>query len=155
MNSTPPKRFNSDLTRVDGQARLGLPMKALEKGLNIALSEIVSLPTKKAALMRCVSLANKDDKIADHLDIDKAQWSRIKTGTANFPENLETKLMLFCENYIPLIWQIYQCGFDPDSIKPLQSEMEKAINEKDREIADLRNEREVTLKLLRDLKAVD
>lgn len=155
MKSITPKRFNARLTPVDGQAAMGLPMKALEKGLNIPIAEIVALPTKKAALMRCVSLGGKEDKIADHLGIDKAQWSRIKNGGAHFPEDLETALMLFCENYVPLIWQLYQCGFDPDSIKPLQSEMEKALADRDREIAALKNEREVTLKILRDLKAVD
>lgn len=153
MKSINTKSFNAQLTAVDGQLSLGLPGKPLLTGLQIPLSEIVGLSSKKRALFRCVELSGKDDQtIAEALDIDKAQWSRIKNGGAHFPEDKEIELMQICGNYVPLIWELYACGFDPDSIRPLQSEMERAMAAKDAELAELRNEREVMMKLLRDMK---
>ena len=75
-------------------------------------SELARIPDFHAAIKKCVDNSGHDDKfIALDLEIDTAQWSRIKTGQANFPPKRINDLMDICANEIPLRWLAFSRGY--------------------------------------------
>lgn len=68
--------------------------------------------TMLQAIHLCIHLSKikKNYAIADSLGIDRGHWTRIMHGTAHFPTNKITDLMLLCGNYAPLQWLAIAAG---------------------------------------------
>jgi hypothetical protein len=110
----------------------------------VALEIITSQGTFKDALRLCKSVSGLTDaQLCQELDIEPAQWSRIFGNSANFPESKLPKFMHLCGSVIPLIWLAYVSGY---SIRPLQTELEQALDEATRKNSEL----ELKLSTIRD-----
>ncbi len=91
---------------------------------------IVRCPSWKDALRLAKNLSGLDDKyFASQLDIDPAQWSRIWSGQAHFPEGKLEEFIKLCGNLIPLRWLSLRFGY---GLHPLKSALELEL-EKERE----------------------
>lgn len=109
---------------------------------------IERLPNMLAAIKLCVQVSGFEDKpVCGHLEIDAAQWSRIKAGTANFPTNKLNDLMDYCGNEIPLRWQAMSRGYE---LKRRLSEIEAELERQRAENAELRNEISIVRKWFAD-----
>jgi hypothetical protein len=127
-----------------------MDMKLLEKDRSrvVSLEVIEAQKTFKDALRLCKSISGVDDKeIFVKLDIDQAQWSRIFTGAANFPENKLLEYMEICNNKIPLIWLAVRCGY---VIQPRKNEYELEIDRLKEELIEIKMEREKVIRFLQD-----
>jgi hypothetical protein len=121
---------------------LDVPMARRAHRVDVSLGDIAKIPSKSAAIARCVQLSGLQDKqIYGPLALDKAHWTRIKQGSANFPPDSESPLMRLCGNHVPLLWSAYHEGFE---LRPILSAVEaenlilKAkLEDKDRHIATL------------------
>lgn len=88
-----------------------LPMKPPMRELDVGM--VTQQPTLTGAIMLCVYISGLDDRdLAKALAIDPAQWSRIKSGQAHFPQERMNRLMDICGNEAPLIWLASRRGYD-------------------------------------------
>lgn len=88
-----------------------LPMKPPMRELDVGM--VTQQPTLTGAIMLCVHISGLDDRdLAKALAIDPAQWSRIKSGQAHFPQERMNRLMDICGNEAPLIWLASRRGYD-------------------------------------------
>lgn len=126
---------------VPGQ--LELPMKPTMQDLD---ADMVSRqPSLTAAILLCQQIAGLDDReLAKALALDPAQWSRVKTGQAHFPQERLNRLMDVCGNEAPLIWLASRRGYD---LKARMTLLEQRLDQ-ERSRAEKLEEQN---KLLRDL----
>lgn len=88
-----------------------LPMKPPMRELDVGM--VTQQPTLTGAIMLCVHISGLDDRdLAKALAIDPAQWSRIKSGQAHFPQERMNRLMDICGNEAPLIWLASRRGYN-------------------------------------------
>lgn len=91
----------------------------------VSAALIVRQPTMLSALQLSQTVSGLDDKqIYSPLGVDHAQWSRIKTGGANFPVNQLCEFMRLTGNHIPLVWLAHQMGYE---LRPLLSTLEQQL----------------------------
>lgn len=108
---------------------------------------IQAQPSFLAAILLAMTVSGREDKqIYSPLEIDHAQWSRIRGGTANFPVNRLDQFMDLVGNDIPLRWLAFKRGFE---LKPLRSELERRVLELE---AQLEREREARSTIVRFVK---
>lgn len=90
--------------------------------------EVARKQTLGAAIGHCMELAGFDmDKEVPIKGLDKSQFSRWKSGSEGIKwEKFET-LMNGCGNDAPLLWMLYQRGYDLNSLRKRESETEKAL----------------------------
>jgi len=75
------------------------------------------------AIKLCVDLAPVPEKsVCLDLGVDQAQWSRIKTGQAHFPQRKINELMDICGNEAPMQWLAWSNGY---GLVRLQSHVER------------------------------
>ena len=92
----------------------------------------------KEALKLCKQVSGlTDDQLCQELDIDPAQWSRIWSSKANFPDDKTIQFMTLCGNLVPIRWEAMQFGH---GIHRLKSDLEMQVEERDRKIAELESE---------------
>lgn len=117
---------------------------------DISLEFIVSRPTMLHALNFAQEVSGIPDKqIADALDLDTAQLSRIKSGNAHFPPNKLAAFMRTTGNTIPLQWLAHTMGFE---LKPLRSELEKQVEQLRSELEESRREGQLMRSLITERK---
>jgi hypothetical protein len=108
------------------------------------LETILAQPTMKDALKLSISVSGlTHQQCAQACDIDMAQWSRIFSNGAHFPES---KLPLFMEtvgNVIPLIWLNHRMGY---TMSPLKNEYEMEIEKLQKQVAEKDKEIEILAK---------
>lgn len=100
-------------------------------------------------LARTVSGLN-DKQFTMDLDIDPGQWSRIWSGSGNFPEKKIERFMELCGNIIPLKWLAFKSGFE---LKPLKSALEVENEALRTELEAKTREIEVIKKFLKETRA--
>jgi hypothetical protein len=102
-------------------------------------------PTFTSALLLCQQLSGLADKeVAAALKLDKAQWARIKSGDAHFPQDKLQTFMAVCGNEVPLLWLASQQGY----------ELQPKLNEYQRQILlerERANKAEEQVRLMADL----
>jgi hypothetical protein len=104
--------------------------------IRVPLDVIMAQPTLKDAIRLSKSVSGLDDKqICGILEIDPAQWSRIFTGQANFPENKLIQFMETCGNIIPVIWLSCNLGYD---LQPAETELEAELRQERAEKEELK-----------------
>ena len=108
--------------------QLDLPVRGTPVSVDVA--DIARQQTFAAALTFCASKSGKQDKhIAADIGMQDAVWSRCKTGQNSPSGEQLVRLMQACGNAAPLFWLLLQMGFDPASLRPLESETERALRE--------------------------
>lgn len=120
--------------------------------VHIDVSEIARQPSGAACLALAASKAGKQDKvIAADLGMQDAVWSRCKSGQNSLsPE----QLVALCEvtgTLAPIAWMLLQLGYDPRSLRRIESEVETQNRELRERVESLEREREIERRLVRDL----
>lgn len=114
-------------------------------------AQLLSLPDKKAALLLTINSSGLEDKeIYSPLGIDKAQFSRIRSGQMNFPIEKEDALMTLCGNEILLRWSALTRGYD---LVPRRSSLERERDEALADAAEARRELEIAKRLFKEMRA--
>lgn len=84
--------------------------------------------------------------------VDKAAWSR----WVNDGEGVEwaklIQIMDACGNDAPLLWMLHARGYDLNSLRRTETEIEKALRLANERIRELEHDKEVERKLFRDLR---
>lgn len=128
-----PQRDSIGLTQV------GLRLKSRSLSVVIDLGAVTRQPSFNAAIVLCVQSSGLDRKqVYTALDIDPATWSRMESGRAHFPVNKLEQLMDLCGNEAPLMWLVNARGYEWESVREKQTEIEKRLADAQQENADLR-----------------
>lgn len=108
--------------------QIDLPMKG--RPVEVDLDDVARQQSWAAVLTYCASKSGKQDKaVAADIGMQDAVWSRCKTGQ-NSPNGEQLiRLMHACGNAAPLFWLLMRMGFDPASLRPLESESERKVRE--------------------------
>ena len=110
--------------------------------VTVAPDEIARKMSWAAAIEHCAELAgySLDKQSSAEVGMDKARWSRIKSGQEGIkPEQLEA-FMDACGNDAPLLWLLHRRGWDLHSLRRRETETERLLRvERERaEAAELR-----------------
>ena len=94
------------LKEVEPQQQISLEMPIKRLSIHDVSDDVIRTKnTFRDALLLCVQLAPVPEKVVYmELGIDKGQWSRMKGGTAHFPDEKLPTLMDLCGNEVPLRW---------------------------------------------------
>lgn len=104
----------------------------------IPLDVILKQPSRVAVIrLQAHASGLLDDQICQELGIQNVQWSRIMDGRAHFPTEKYTRFNQITGLHCVLLWDLYQAGFDPASIRPLRSDLERKLLEREQEIEAL------------------
>jgi hypothetical protein len=120
--------------------------------------EIDREKTLGGAIELCAKAAGREPKeIMDAIRVDgkaldKAQWSRWKSGEEGVVWPKLVALMDVCGNDAPLLWMLQARGYDLHSLRRQESETEKALRIAKEELAKERAEREVERRLFREMR---
>lgn len=129
-----------------------LDLKVSGDPVHVDLAEIQRQPSWCAALSLCANKSGLHDKvIAADVGIDNAVWSRIKSGqNAPSGEQLD-KLMTRCGNEAPLFWLLLKRGYDPRSLRRIETNVERENRELRERLSALESERVIERRTIRDL----
>lgn len=113
-------------------------------------NEIVREKSLGGAITLCAKAAGfeLDKELQRELDVDKAQFSRWQSGAEGIVWPKFVRLMDICGNDAPLRWMLHQRGYDLNSLRRRETELERELREAREEIDRLKAEREVELRLL-------
>lgn len=115
---------------------------------------VAAMPSFEAALVECASKAGSQDKtVALDTNIDNALWSRIKQGEAGVRGRWLVRFMRAQGNYLPLFWLCHACGFDPRSLRRLESDLERQVRELQEQLCKERNDKAVILDFVKQARA--
>ena len=104
---------------------------------DVSIGTITRRPTFLRAMHLAQELSGLEDKqIYGPLEIDAGHWSRIKGGAAAFPMD-ERFLHFFSivQNHVPLIWLAESLGYDWQTIRRHQSDLEREVQRLREEVA--------------------
>lgn len=90
-----------------------------------------------------------DKQASADIAMDKAQWSRIKSGQEGIKWARLEKFLDNMGNDIPLLWMLHQRGYDVLSLRKRESEVERALREANEKIATLEHDKRVLAEALR------
>jgi len=94
------------------------------------MADVARQQSWASVLTYCASKSGKQDKsIAADIGMQDAVWSRCKSGQNSPSGEQLVRLMHACGNAAPLVWLLIQMGFDPASLRPLESETERKVRE--------------------------
>lgn len=106
----------------------------------LAVEEVMRKRSLGAAIELCAAAGGHDlDKeLQLKLGVDKAQFSRWQSGTEGIVWPKLRRLMDACGNAAPLLWMCWDYGFDPASVRRLETNIERENRELREENAALR-----------------
>lgn len=98
---------------------------------DVSEAEIAREKTLGGAIELCAKAAgfSLDKELQAELGVDKAQFSRWQSGQEGIIWPKFAKLMDICGNDAPLLWMLYRRGYDLNSLRKRESEMERQIRE--------------------------
>lgn len=133
-------------------SQLALPLRG--PSVTVDMDDVEKQTTGAAAIALCATKSGKLDKVlAADIGAQEAVWSRIQTTGKGFSLEQLSLLMDSCGNEAPLQWLLLLRGYDPRSLRKLESESERELRQARDEIGQLKAEREITIKLLREVRA--
>lgn len=136
---------------VDAQ-QIDLPIRprASQPVADIPLDVILRQPTRLAVIRLQIHASGlTEDQVSTELGIQPAQWSRIMSGTAHFPTEKYQRLNQVTGSHYVLLWDLRQAGFDPASIRPLRSDLERRLEEERARNQELQREMEIMQRYIR------
>lgn len=89
-----------------------------------------------------------DKELQMELGVDKAQFSRWQSGSEGVVWPKLEKLMDACGNDAPLLWMLYQRGYDLHSLRKRETETERALREAKERIEGLERDKRVLVEAL-------
>ncbi|MEO1082416.1 MAG: hypothetical protein AAFY29_22870 [Pseudomonadota bacterium] len=104
----------------------------------VSAEEIARKRTFGAAMVLCAELGGYelDKQLQTDLEVDKAQFSRWKRDGEGIHWKKLRELMDLCGNHAPVLWMLHQLGYDLESLRKRETEIEKQLREeKDRRAA--------------------
>ena len=112
------------------------------------------LSSEAAAMKYAIALSHRQDKsIAIDADIDPAILSRAKAGQARLNETDMDAFMDAAGSEAPLYAFLLRRGYDPRCLRKLETETERELREAREQIARMQAEREIELRLMKELRA--
>jgi hypothetical protein len=113
------QRYSTDLAEVVNQ--LGFPS-------DVTVQEIAREKTLGGAINLCAKAAGLEPKqVQDELKSDKAQFSRWTDDKEGILYPKLRALMDVCGNDAPLLWMLFDRGYDLSSLRRAESETERAL----------------------------
>ena len=108
----------------------------------------------KAVQYACENSGLQDKAIAVEIGTDAAVLSKAKAGQARLNDDALDALMDATGIEAPLFAMLLRRGYDPRSLRRIESDVERENRELREKLAALEVEREVELRLFRQLRAV-
>lgn len=131
-------------------AQLALALKATQPVSNEAAAGISSWAKALAATVAASGL--KDKSLAIELDIDPAQLSRTVSGQLGIMPDKLFRLMDVCGTEMPLMWLMYQRGYDLSQMKQRQTELEREIERLRVELRSERTKNEIITEFCKEVR---
>ena len=124
-------------------------MKQIALPADVRPEEIARKQSLGHAIELCAEVAgfSLDKELQTLLNADKAQFSRWLSGTEGILWPKLENLMDKCGNDAPVLWMLYQRGYDLSSLRKRESETEREL----RTEREARGAVEAENRLLRDL----
>lgn len=106
------------------------PIRIFRKPQEVDRMSVSTIKTLEGAFVKCAEVLGLEDKtIAADIGMDNALWSRTKTGEAGLKGDRILRLMEASGNDLPLFWLAYARGYDPRSLRKLESDLERENRE--------------------------
>jgi len=142
------------MTVEDRQGDLPLRPRPARQPQEVPLSVILKQPNRLAVLkLQAQASGLTDDQIAREMEIDPGQWARIVAGKAHLPTNKYHRFNQITGLHYILLWDVYDEGFDPDSLRPMESDLERRLAEAEERNRELQNEIEIITRFTRQTGA--
>lgn len=114
--------------------------------------DIARQPSLSGALALGAASAGLDLEKEVHipLGIDAGHWTRMRSGTAGIQWD---KLEAVCDLYgndAPILWMLYQRGYDLHSLRKRETETERALREALERLAAMEHERDIERRAIRE-----
>lgn len=103
------------------------------------------------AMSRAVSISGlKDKSLAIETDLDPAQFSKTVNGQLGVMPDKLFRFMDACGTEFPLMWMLYQRGYDIEAMRQRETELQREIRRLTEENRRLKLEREVITEFVRE-----
>lgn len=119
----------------------------------ITAQEVARETSLGGAISLCAKAAGKAPKeVQDGLKADRAQFSRWTDDKEGITWAKLSALMDLCGNDAPLLWMLSARGYDLNSLRKRETELEQKLRIAEERIAAMEHERDVERRLFRDLR---
>lgn len=117
--------------------------------------EIARERTLGGAMELCAKIGGfaLDKELQIVLEVDKAQFSRWMSDSEGIAWKKLRRIMDVCGNHAPVLWMLHQLGYDLHSLRMRETETERELRQARERIAELEHEYEVTMRVLKEMKA--
>jgi hypothetical protein len=119
--------------------------------VRVSPDEVARKLSWASAIEYCAELAgySLDKQSSAEIGMDKARWSRIKSGQEGIkPEQLEC-FMDSCGNDAPLLWLLYRRGWDLHALRKRETETERELRLARERIEQLERDKRVLTDAIR------
>jgi hypothetical protein len=118
--------------------------------------DIARQPTLAGALAMGAAAAGLDLEKEVHipLNIDAGHWTRMRSGAAGIQWDKLTAICDLYGNDAPILWMLYQRGYDLHSLRKRETETQRENRELREQLAAVQAERAVELRLFRQLRPI-
>lgn len=122
----------------------------------VSLDEVARKSSLGKAIDLCAEIggARNDAEVSTDLGVDKAQLSRWKNDSEGIKWPKLKSMMQSYGNHAPVLWMLYDLGYDLTSLRMRETETERQLREARERIAELESRHEIEIDLLRKLKGV-
>ena len=101
----------------------------------------------------CSSSSLQDKSIAIEIDVDPAILSKAKSGQARLSERHMDSLMDATGSEAWLHYWLLKRGYDPRFLHRIETDVQRENRELREEVAKMRHEREIEMRLVREMRA--
>lgn len=138
------------MTHIDPHEQMEMQMHGAI--VDIDINDVARQQTWGAVLTFCASKSGLQDKaVAAEIGMQDAVWSRCKTGQ-NAPNGEQLiRLMRRCGNNAPLYWLLLQLGYDPSSLRRIETDVERENRELRERLTAVEREREIEKRTVREI----
>jgi hypothetical protein len=114
-------------------------MRQVAIPVELSPTEVARESSLGGAIELCVKAAGMEPKqVQSELKFDKGQFSRWLAGSEGVIWSRLQLLMDHCGNDAPVLWQLYQRGYDLHALRRRETELEKRLRLSEEENAALR-----------------
>lgn len=127
-----------------------LALRMVGEAVPLDLEEVRRQASGARAIALCAQKSGRLDKIiAADIGAQEAVWSRIQTSGKGFSLEQLSLLMDTCGNEAPMHWLLLHRGYDPRTLRKLESQTERDLREAQERIAQLERDKRVLTEALR------
>ena len=107
------------------------------------LDEVAGKLSWAGSLELCAECAgyDLDKQSSSDMGMDKARWSRIKSGGEGIKWDQLVAFMDSCGNDAPILWMLAQRGYDLHTLRKLETDTERRLRETQDALTKEREER--------------